>query len=133
MMSRESPTHFGPDVLKVPSWATPAGVFGNYTQRQQRYFVFFYLEVPSIVVVEGLEELVWVWDVCDELQSFLPEPETDLEVLQKTKQNKKQTETETGNICSSKAWRHFCDDFIFTSNYNNNSIIIIRCEYERLC
>lgn len=66
-----------PDVLKVPSWDT---CWANLeiTQKSASWlcFVFSYLEVPFIVVVERLEKLLWLGDVCHQLEFSLQNPES---------------------------------------------------------
>lgn len=73
MKSRESPIKWGPDVLKVPSWATPAGPI--WKLHKKCVFAFPYLKVSSVVVVEGLEKLIWVGDVRNQLEFPLQIPE----------------------------------------------------------
>lgn len=64
----------GPDVLKVPSWATPAGpIWKLHTKPNEVsfFFAFSYLEVPSIVTVERVEEVIWLWDERNQLELLL--------------------------------------------------------------
>lgn len=68
---RESPIKQAPDVLKSPLWQHLLGDLGNSAA-----FTFSYLEVSSIVVVEGLEKRIWLGDVCDQLEFLLPKPES---------------------------------------------------------
>ncbi len=91
----ESSTSWGPLVWsqgKVPSigvqmcWKSPLGQhllaqFGNYIQTEWVCYAVSYLKVPSMVFVEGLEKILWVWDEKKMLDFFLPIPETNVKLL----------------------------------------------------
>lgn len=80
----------GPDVLKVPSWATPAGPIWKLHKTPLSWFcfVFSYLKVPSIVVVERGEKLIWLGDVCNQLEFFQPKSETNRKLFYNKKGNR---------------------------------------------
>lgn len=52
-------------------------------ERVECILLFFYLEVPAIVLVEGLEKLIGLRDVCNHLDLFCQIPERKYEAISK--------------------------------------------------